>query len=207
MKKLILIVILALAALQLPAQEYKYSLSRGNSTGEVIYRASKEGGITSLFIQIEEQKSYHKIDAQNRNTYWRCVDPGKNMDIEIVLENGIYHITGTNNGKKIDRTEKSKGCPWYQNLAYLSGTVVPETGNVKYECFQPGAFSLHQMEAEIVSKESDSERTCVRAHPAGISSKIFHADYFFSPKTRKLVGYKCAEGMPGTPVTTWSLIK
>ncbi len=207
MKRIISAIVPALLCMQLTAQEYKYLRTCGSDKGEVIYQVTKDKNGTSLFIQVGEQKSYHKLDGNNRNTYWRCVDPGKKMDVEISLENGVYHITGTSNGKKMDKTEESKGLPWYQNLGYLSGTVVPDSGSVRYECFQPGPFSLHQMAAEKYAEDSNATRTCVRAHPAGVASKMYHADYYFSPETRLLIGYKAVEGVPGTPVTTWTLVK
>ena len=115
-----------------------------------------------------------------------------------------YHIVGTNEGKKIDKTVKSGGSPWVQNLAYFCSIIVPENGTLEYECFRPGSFTLNQMTAKIEKDESSSTQTCVRARPTGLAAKLFHADYFFSPKSRKLNGYKAVEGGPGTPVTTWT---
>lgn len=182
-------------------QETHYIKKCGNTVSDVVY---KEISKDSLEITVGTQKSIHGFDQKHHNTSWKISDPSCNMNVTITLKNGLYHIIGTSEGKKIDKTVKSGGSPWVQNLAFFCGIIVPEDGTLEYECFRPGSFTLNQMTAKIEKGESSSTRTCVRARPTGLAAKLFHADYFFSPKSRKLNGYKAVEGGPGTPVTTWT---
>lgn len=189
--------------LPVSAQETLYVKQTGNNVSEVRYCASKSGDITKLFIEIGSQKSYHDIAPDGRTLSWRIVDTDKCIDVFITLEGKSYHIRGNSKGKPVDKYEQSAGLPWYQNLAFICGKVVPAEGNLAYECFRPGEFTLQRMLAATVS--DDGHESCVRVHPSGALSKMWHADYYFSDKTRALVGYKAVEGLPGTPVTTWTL--
>ena len=204
MKRLLTVMLILVSAILASGQEYRYKRTCGKDVSYVLYKTDLTG--FDLFIQIEQQESWHKFDSEHRNVYWKIVDPRNKMSVEITLEDGEYHVCGTNNGKKLDKRVKSEGWPWFQNIAYLCGKVVPEDGPLKYECFLPGSFSLHTMTISRIPQECSADRICVRARPTGIASKLYHADYFFSPVTGTLTGYSAVEGIPGTPVTTWTII-
>lgn len=184
------------------AQTIKFTKKTGFRTSEVIYKISKDGNVTNLFIQIGTQKSYHRIDSDNQTVFWRIVDSSKDFDMSITREGNRYHLCGVTKGKSVDKYESGRGLPWYQNLAYICGRTVSPGEVVRYECFRPGEFSLVTMEARTV-KCHDLDGICVRATPVGVKKKLWHADYYYSPEDGSLTGYKSVEGGPGTPVTTW----
>lgn len=202
--RFISIFLLVYAGIQpISAQETLYVKHTGDKTTDVLYSASKSGDVTKLFIEIGPQKSYHDIAPDGKTLSWHIVDISKQIDVLISLEGEIYHIRGNVKGKPVDKYEQSSGLPWYQNLAFICGKVVPAEGKLEYECFRPGEFTLQSMVANIVS--DDGNESCVRVRPSGALASLWHADYYFSDTTRSLVGYRAVEGLPGTPVTTWTL--
>lgn len=204
MKKILLLALAIICSTTFFGQEIRFVKKCGSRTSDVVYKAI---GRDSLEILIGRQKSFHRYDAEHRNTSWRFCDPGSATDVFISLKDGTYHIVGTSNGNRLDKYVKSNGLPWIQNMAYFCGILVPAEGEMKYECFRPGTFTLHRMCARVEKKESYGNRTCVRVYPDGFAAKLFHADYFYSAQTGKLNGYRCVEGMPGTPETTWTLCR
>ena len=67
--------------------------------------------------------------------------------LTVSLNRGIYTISGSFNGKPISKKVKSKGKPWYQNIAYNAGLTLKNGKSVEYECFRPDNMKLYTMSA------------------------------------------------------------
>lgn len=190
-------------------QKYVYDRVCGKDRMKVYYEVSHKGDSTLLYIKYGPQESWQTLDREYRTTDWHIVDETKDMDVTITCRKGIYHIFGRNGKKNLDRTEESKGKPWFQNIAYVCGKVVPCGGEKVYEAFIPGLFSCWTMLARDEGEtEFQGEKTIlVKTSPKGSFSKIIKFNHYLDPCSRELVGYKAVEGFPGTPVSVWTLEK
>lgn len=63
----------------------------------------------------------------------------------VSLNRGTYTLSGRFKGKPISKTVKSKGKPWYQNIAYNAGVTLKNVKTVEYECFRPDNMKLYTM--------------------------------------------------------------
>lgn len=163
---------------------------------------NKDGKIYLHTVQGVEVHEY-VLDNSYKTESWKIVDTSSNTNLTISLKNGIYSISGIFKGKPISKTVKSKGKPWYQNIAYNAGLTLKNGKSVEYECFRPDNMKLYTMSATKKSVEKFDGKNAVRIEVGltGIMSAFWSCDYYFDPVTFSFVGYKGVNGAPGTPET------
>lgn len=127
----------------------------------------------------------------------------------ISLNNGIYSISGKFNGKQISKTVRSKGKPWYQNIAYNAGLTLKNGKSMEYECFRPDNIKLYTMSATKKGSEKFDGKNAVRIEVSltGFMSAFWSCDYYFDTSSLMFVGYKGVNGGPGTLETKISVAR
>lgn len=212
-RKILLAVILStISCIILEAQEYSYSLTRGKVSSTVHWTEKDlDGGIRTIRISPFPGRVYtQKVDSQCRTVSWHFDDKADNTDLSISLKNGIYTLSGTFKGKAINRTVKSEGYPWYQNISYASGRKLKTKGAaLTYECFRPDNLDFQSMIATNIGTENIAGRTTnnIKVCAKGAKGKLWSCNYYADAVSGVLVCYKAVEGLPGTPLTTWMLNK
>lgn len=203
-----IIIIYAALFLAAPAfsQNLCFKLSRGKETQKVSYIVTPYPNGSRVRIVIGSMDTTQILDSEYRTKEWRYTDSSKHTDVRIVLRDGVYHVSGVLNGKRIDRYVKTQGYAWRQNFAYACGHVL--SGGCKgtyYECFLPRDMQLHAMQGTLMGRMewAGNQVMRVKANPTGALAKLWSCDYYYDVNTLNLAGYKAVEGGPGTPVTTW----
>lgn len=203
MKHLIITLISLFLTITALAQERNYISTCGKTRTAIKWsEENKDGKIYLHTVQGVEVHEY-VLDNSYKTESWKIVDTSSNTNLTISLNNGIYSISGIFKGKPISKTVKSKGKPWYQNIAYNAGLTLKNGKSVEYECFRPDNMKLYTMSATKKGVEKFDGKNAVRIEVGltGIMSAFWSCDYYFDPVTFSFVGYKGVNGAPGTPET------
>ena len=207
MKHIIVIALTLFLAVFVMAQERNYISTCGKTKTSVKWSEEhKDGKIYLNTIQGNERHEYI-LDNGYKTESWKIINPVSNTSLTVSLKNGKYSISGKFNGKPISKTVKSKGKPWYQNIAYNAGLTLKNGKSLEYECFRPDNIKLYTMSAVKKGIERFDGRNTVKIEVSltGFMSAFWSCDYYFDTATLMFVGYKGVNGGPGTPETKISI--
>lgn len=203
MKHLFITLLSLFLTITVLAQERIYISTCGKTRTAIKWsEENKDGKIYLHTVQGVEVHEY-VLDNSYKTESWKIVDTSSNTNLTISLKNGIYSISGIFKGNPISKTVKSKGKPWYQNIAYNAGLTLKNGKSVEYECFRPDNMKLYTMSATKKGVEKFDGKNAVRIEVGltGIMSAFWSCDYYFDTVTLSFVGYKGVNGAPGTPET------
>lgn len=209
MKQIITMICLLLLAASSMAQERKYISTCGKTQTAIKWSEEhKNGKILLNAVQGSERHEY-LLGSGYKTESWKVVNPSTNTNLTISLNRGIYSISGRFNGKPISKTIKSKGKPWYQNIAYNAGLTLKNVKSVEYECFRPDNMKLYTMSAtkKGIVKFDGKDAQRIEVGLTGFMSVFWICNYYFDANTLLFVGYKGVNGGPGTPETKISVSK
>lgn len=207
MKHIIVIALTLFLTVFVMAQERNYISTCGKTKTSVKWSEEhKDGKIYLNTVQGNERHEYI-LDSGYKTESWKIINPVSNTNLTVSLKNSIYSIYGKFNGKPISKTVKSKGKPWYQNIAYNAGVTLKNGKSLEYECFRPDNIKLYTMSATKKGVEKFDGRNTVKIEVSltGFMSAFWSCDYYFDTTTLMFVGYKGVNGSPGTPETKISI--
>ena len=207
MKHIIVIALTLFLTVFVMAQERNYISTCGKTKTSVkLSEEHKDGKIYLNTVQGNEKHEYI-LDNGYKTESWKIINPVSNTSLTVSLKNGKYSISGKFNGKIISKTVKSKGKPWYQNIAYNAGLTLKNGKSLEYECFRPDNIKLYTMSAVKKGIEKFDGRNTVKIEVSltGFMSAFWSCDYYFDTTTLMFVGYKGVNGGPGTPETKISI--
>ena len=207
MKHIIVIALTLFLAVFVMAQERNYISTCGKTKTSVKWSEEhKDGKIYLNTIQGNERHEYI-LDNGYKTESWKIINPVSNTSFTVSLKNGKYSISGKFNGKPISKTVKSKGKPWYQNIAYNAGLTLKNGKSLEYECFRPDNIKLYTMSAvkKGIERFDGGHTVKIEVSLTGFMSAFWSCDYYFDTATLMFVGYKGVNGGPGTPETKISI--
>lgn len=207
MKHIIVIALTLFLAVFVMAQERNYISTCGKTKTSVKWSEEhKDGKIYLNTIQGNERHEYI-LDNGYKTESWKIINPVSNTSLTVSLKNGKYSISGKFNGKPISKTVKSKGKPWYQNIAYNAGLTLKNGKSLEYECFRPDNIKLYTMSAvkKGIERFDGGHTVKIEVSLTGFMSAFWSCDYYFDKATLMFVGYKGVNGGPGTPETKISI--
>ena len=207
MKHIIVIALTLFLAVFVMAQERNYISTCGKTKTSVKWSEEhKDGKIYLNTVQGNEKHEYI-LDNGYKTESWKIINPVSNTSLTVSLKNGKYSISGKFNGKPISKTVKSKGKPWYQNIAYNAGLTLKNGKSLEYECFRPDNIKLYTMSAvkKGIERFDGGHTVKIEVSLTGFMSAFWSCDYYFDTATLMFVGYKGVNGGPGTPETKISI--
>lgn len=207
MKQIITILCLLLSATFGIAQERKFISTCGKTQTAIKWSEEHKNGKILLNTAQDSERHEYLLGNGYKTESWKIVNPSTNTDLTVSLNRGTYTLSGKFKGKPISKTVKSKGRPWYQNIAYNAGLTLKNRKSVEYECFRPDNMKLYNMSATKKGIERFNGKNPLRIEVAltGFMSVFWSCDYYFDPNTLLFVGYKGVNGGPGTPETKISV--
>ena len=207
MKQIVIIAVIVCLSTLAMAQERHYTSTCGKTTKTIKWSEERKGGKVYLNTFQDNEKHEYVIGHGYKTESWKMVNASTTTDLTVTLNNGTYSISGFLNGKRISKTVKSKGKPWYQNIAYNAALTLKNAKSVEYECFRPDNMKLYTMSATNKGLEKFDGNSSVRIEVGftGFMSAFWSCDYYFNSDTRMFVGYKGINGGPGTPETIISV--
>lgn len=207
MKHIIVIALTLFLAVFVMAQERNYISTCGKTKTSVKWSEERKDGKIYLNTVQGNEKHEYILDNGYKTESWKIINPVSNTSLTVSLKNGKYSISGKFNGKPISKTVKSKGKPWYQNIAYNAGLTLKNGKSLEYECFRPDNIKLYIMSAVKKGIEKFDGRNTVKIEVSltGFMSAFWSCDYYFDTTTLMFVGYKGVNGGPGTPETKISI--
>ena len=192
MKHIIVIALTLFLAVFVMAQERNYISTCGKTKTSVKWSEEhKDGKIYLNTIQGNERHEYI-LDNGYKTESWKIINPVSNTSLTVSLKNGKYSISGKFNGKPISKTVKSKGKPWYQNIAYNAGLTLKNGKSLEYECFRPDNIKLYTMSAvkKGIERFDGGHTVKIEVSLTGFMSAFWSCDYYFDTATLMFVGYK-----------------
>lgn len=191
------------------AQERNFISTCGKTQTAIKWSEERTNGKIRLNTVQGSERHEYLLGNGYKTESWKIVNPSTNTDLTVSLNHGIYSICGKFNGKPISKTVKSKGKPWYQNIAYNAGLVLKNGKSVEYECFRPDNMKLYIMSATKKGIEKFDGKNALRIEVGltGFMSVLWSCEYYFDANTLLFVGYKGVNGGPGTPETKISVPK
>ena len=106
------------------AQERNYISTCGRTKTAIKWTEEHKDGKIYLYTVQGGEKHEYILGSGYKTESWKIVNTSSNTNLSISLNNGIYSISGKFNGKQISKKVKSKGKPWYQNIAYNAGLTL-----------------------------------------------------------------------------------
>ena len=208
MKHIIIIAITLFLTAFAMAQERNYISTCGRTKTAIKWTEERKNGKIYLYTEGNERHEYI-FGSGYKTESWKIVNTSSNTNLSISLNNGIYSISGKFNGKQISKKVKSKGKPWYQNIAYNAGLALKNSKSVEYECFRPDNMKFYTMSAAKKGTEKLDGKNTVRIEVSltGFMSALWSCDYYFDTSSLMFVGYKGVNGGPGTPETKISVAR
>ncbi len=207
MKHIIVIALTLFLIVFVMAQERNYISTCGKTKTSVKWSEERKDGKIYLNTVQGNEKHEYILDNGYKTESWKIINPVSNTSLTVSLKNGKYSISGKFNGKPISKTVKSKGKPWYQNIAYNAGLTLKNGKSLEYECFRPDNIKLYIMSYVKKGIEKFDGRNTVKIEVSltGFMSAFWSCDYYFDTTTLMFVGYKGVNGGPGTPETKISI--
>ena len=205
MKKILALVALlaATSSVALSQEVRHYVLTCGKQKTNVDWTIQKFPGGMKATITTGSRKEYFTMNDSFETSEYRVVDATTDTDASVTRSGDTYRFSGKNKGKSIDRTEKSSGLPWMQNVEFNGLSVVGSGKAVKFECIRYTDMDRHTM--QVVNKgEAEVEgykAVRVRASLTGALAGVWGCDYYYDSVTGDFLVYKAVEGVPGTPET------
>ncbi|MCQ2178315.1 MAG: hypothetical protein MJY42_05465 [Bacteroidales bacterium] len=203
--RFILIALLLLLGTNLEAQQRRFTRYCPKKTYNVTWQITHEGKNTCYVINTGSEKQYFTVTDKFLTLSWRLVNPDNSTDLTFKSENGSYVISGTLKGKKVQKTVKSKGYPWYQNLEFNGRqfSSTQEGSRKKFECFRPYETTFYVMEATDLGNESIEGFNAkhVKVNLTGAFAGMWSCNYYYDSKSSDFVVYTSVEGPPGTKET------
>lgn len=187
------------------AQPKTFESICGKEKSAIVWKEKMENDIILLTTTSQSSETHHYRFSPSLTTLsWQLTDPTKQTNLTISLYNSIYYFKGTLNHQPCNKTVKSKGYPWHQNIAYSAGQLLINKKNLKYECFRPDNLELYVMQAErkkdsVLFNNQRAQEVKVRL--TGILSHFWSCLYYFNTTNHQFIGYKGVNGAPGTPET------
>lgn len=163
-----------------------------------------ENNITCLRTSQNSEIHYYNISPSLTMLSWQVIDSIRHTNLTITLYNSNYYFKGIFNNQPYDKTVKSKGYPWHQNIAYSAGKILINKKSFTYECFRPDNLELYVMQAErknnltVFNNQNAYE---VKVRLTGLLSHFWSCLYYFNAENHQFIGYKGVNGGPGTPET------
>lgn len=191
------------------AQERNYISTCGKTKTSIKWTGERKDGKIHLHTVQGNEKHEYLLGNSYKTESCKIANASSNTNLSISLSNGIYSISGKFKGEQISKTVKSKGKPWYQNIAYNAGLILKNDKSVEYECFRPDNMKLYTMSATKKGSEKFDGKNAVRIEVSltGFMSAFWSCDYYFDTNTLMFVGYKGVNGGPGTPETKISVAR
>lgn len=207
MKHIIIMLCLMIFAASGMAQERKFISTCGKTQTAIKWSEEHKNGKILLNTVLGKERHEYLMGSGYKTEGWKIVNPSTKTDLTITLNRGIYSISGRFKGKSISKTVKSKGKPWYQNIAYNAGLTLKNRRSVEYECFRPDNMKLYTMSATKKGIERFEGKNVLRVEVSltGFMSVFWSCDYYFDTHSLLFVGYKGVNGGPGTPETKISV--
>lgn len=190
---------------EIQAQEKSFESLCGKEKSIITWNKRKiENNITRLKTSQNSEIHYYNISPSLTTLSWQIIDSIGHTNLTITLYNSNYYFKGIFNNQPYDKTVKSKGYPWHQNIAYSAGKILINKKSFNYECFRPDNLELYVMQAErknnlTVFNNQNAYKVKVRL--TGLLSHFWSCLYYFNSENHQFIGYKGVNGGPGTPET------
>lgn len=186
------------------AQTKTYQKTLGGKPKSTLTLSERRSGDKIIATLTEGSKiEIHTMDAGRKTLSFQIIDKSKNTDALVVLKDGIYTFSGQFKGKKVDRTEKSGGNPWYQNPLINGVKMFKGKTNFRIECIRPTEFDRFTLKCDDKGTQTIDgfEVTQITNSNVGAFAGAWTCSYCFDVNTGEFVLYKSVEGAPGTPET------
>lgn len=209
--KILILASCILVSMQTYAQKKThYTATTGKKSTDIIYDYSKHNGLDRLIFSTHGNTTIQDMDSKCKTIFWKISKPEENTEVTVECQGGKFLMKGKVKGKAVSKTFDGEGHPWYQHIALAAAKNLSKGGSLTFVCIRPDQLDFHVMTATDmgfgdIGQYKNARK--IKVAPTGAFAKLWSCDYYLDPETGEYVGYKAVEGPPGTPLTTWLLVK
>ncbi|ABW68670.1 hypothetical protein [Desulfosudis oleivorans] len=194
-------------------ERYQYLQCVESDRTDVEWRL-ETGGQTRLVYVEKEEKSVTTIDADFATICWETVRPEENTKVRAERKGNVIRLTGTFQGKTVNREFPIDDKPWYQATTLCFRPFVT-SGDEKLEFWilRPSTLEPHR----LVARKKGVDRWPVLGEPAevqqvriglpGMLAPLWSGDYWFRKTDGVFVKYEGPNGPPGSPTVVVDLVR
>ncbi|MBN1940244.1 MAG: hypothetical protein JW843_11710 [Candidatus Aminicenantes bacterium] len=212
--------VLILGSSLLPAAENRIYIERKGETTAVL-RVAKEavdGGGWMITATAGDgapaETQVYTLDSSWATIAWTLHRPGEKTDIRAGRENDVITLTGTFEGKAVQKKFKTGKVPWNQAFQFgLESFAAAGSDAMKFLAIGTSgiaALKIAKFTAEIKATETlrvgeKPERARhVRISLSGLKSALWHGDYWYRETDGVFIRYSGRSGI-GAPVSVMDL--
>jgi len=147
---------------------------------------------------------------------WTFSDPGRRMELAAGVQGDEIVLSGSFNGKKVDKRFPASGAPW--NQLFQMGLVPFVLGNDESRQFRsigtrgPGELKIGKFTAtrrdgeKILLAGKEIETIHLRISLSGLLSIFWHGDYWYRKSDGRFLRYRGKNRPGGGPVAVSELV-
>ncbi|MFZ5563603.1 MAG: hypothetical protein ACOZBW_06075 [Thermodesulfobacteriota bacterium] len=204
---------LSVAVIGSGVERYQYRQCVASDLSDVEWCLEK-GSQTRLVYVEKGERSVTTIDADYATTRWEAVRPAEKTNVRAERRGNIIHLTGTFQGKTVNRRYTIDDKPWYQATS-ISFRPFVLSGEEKLEFWvlRPSTLEPHQVVARkkgvctrsVLGQPVEIQQ--IRLGLPGVLAPLWGADYWFRKADGVFVKYEGPNGPPGSPVVVVDLVR
>ncbi len=194
------------------AQDFKYLETRGEKVRTRNFAVRQKASGVAVSSSVEGDHFLIHCSGSGDTREWR-VDK-EDTGMRAVRDGEYINITGTYEGKKVDRRLHADGLPWLQSLYYSLGRFA-QSGKeqIEFWMIRPDNLSLVKLRAEkesvekinINGKQEAAQK--IRLGLTGLLSYVWHGFYWYRQSDGVLLQYKDMKALPGRSKLTLRLCR
>ena len=194
-------------------ERYQYLQCVASDRTDVEWRLEK-GSQTRLVYVKKGERSVTTIDIDFGTIRWETVRPEENTNVTAERRGNVIHLTGTFQGKPVNREFTIDDRPWCQATT-LSFRPFVTSGDEKLEFWilRPSTLEPHRLVARkkgvdrwpVLGEAVDVQQ--VKIGLPGVLAPLWSADYWFRKEDGVFVKYEGPNGPPGSPIVVVDLVR
>jgi len=204
--------------LPLPGETLSYREVEGEAVATHVLTIAPEGGGFQVTLRTTrpggDVLQTFRTDAGLATLAWTFSDPGRRMELAARVQGEDIVLTGSFQGKKVDKKFGAAGPPWNQlfqmglapfALSGKNGVQFRSIGTQGPGELKIGKFSVTRRDDETIDLAGEMVPAVrLRISLSGLLSIFWHGDYWFRRSDGRFLRYR-GKNRPGGPVAVSEL--
>lgn len=196
----------------LSAQEYSYTeITEDKKTDLQITKKQTKEGVFLITMKDEHRDSRHYFKPEGNTIRWQHTDARVGDDFNVVRKGDQISITGTYQGKPIDKIVEIDESIWVNKVDHaLSNWVRSDKDEIEFWILKLSSdldpLKIHAKKVGEETLKLDGktfQTTKVKLTLCGLFlSHLWSSYYWYRKEDGLFLKFEGAMGMPGTPMTT-----
>jgi hypothetical protein len=186
-------------------EQHLYLRTFGDETTTMLWQRLS-GEPERIIAEIDGEVDQTEMDRNLATRSWQVKDQHKMTDLRIERHIDRLHLTGSFEGKRIDRWKDIDEAPWFQTMSISFRPFLNNNEEtIRFWFVRPDTLGIHKLKAikkgieelEIQGEQVKAQKLELRL--TGLAAPFWKANYWFREGDHLFVRYLSPGGLPGTP--------